>query len=479
MSVAQDKQKVFSEISALRVSSEGYPKMILSDSIDSLNEVKANGLDYLTDLLKSLVGFESLKDVVVETLTQNLDEIEDKVKLTLKDVLKNLISCSVNPKLPQEFIDNGITIGLQNVDFLDIMRISPNSEAGNLIFDDVSEQSNSSDFNTFLYSTIQDNGAYNSWGSVTSSSDILDIKFDEVGTVNNSLNIKPSSTYGSDKLVNLNNDYIDSINIFNSPKLINNIIESIFGSISVEISKDKEIIQREIQIEDIINKILDADDDEVIDDSYFSFSNDEMQDIEHRARLRRSGAKILGDCDTVPSSIPMKELTDLSDKFDALNTDLEAGKYNEKFTTIVRDGLDRLADVSAQNSNEQDKLKVKVNFIEDIIKKLMTAIVNMILSPKLILIFAINHQIIYNENFENVEDFMKKNKWLLTLVLESVRDMIVSILMAKALKEIKKLVADNLIKVQVEKFKAKKAQLLSFSGVPNELLRLVSGLTKT
>ena len=477
MSIAQDKQKVFSEISALRVSAEGYPKMILSNSIDSLNEVKANSLDYLTDLLKSLIGFDSLKDVVVETLTQNLDEIEDDVKIALKEVLKNLISCSVNPKLPQDFIDNGITISLKNIDFLDIMRIAPTSEAGNLLYYDVVAQSQSSDFNTFLYSAVQNNGAYGSWGSVTTPNDILDIKFDEVGTINNTLTIKPSSTYPSDKLVNLNNDFIDSLNIFNSPKLINNIIESIFGSISFEIKKDKKTIQQEIQIDDIINRILDADDDETIDDSYFSFSNDEIQDIEYRARLRRNGTKDIGD--DITSSIPMSELTELNNQFDALNTGLETGEYNEKFTVIVRDGLDRLADVSAQNSKEQDKSQVKLNFIEDIIKKLMTAVVNVILSPKLIIIFAINHQIIYGDGFEDVEDFMKKNKWLITLVLERVRDVIVSILMAKALKEIKKLIADNVIKVKIEKYKAKKAQLLSLTGVPNEILRKISGLTKT
>jgi hypothetical protein len=91
----------------------------------------------------------------------------------------------------------------------------------------------------------------------------------------------------------------------------------------------------------------------------------------------------------------------------------------------------------------------------------------------------LNHKIIYGEGFEDVQDFMKKNKWLLTLVLESVRDLITSILLAKALKEIKKLVADNLIKIQIEKIKANKAQLLSFTGVPLETLRKVSGLTKT
>jgi hypothetical protein len=40
--------------------------------------------------------------------------------------------------------------------------------------------------------------------------------------------------------------------------------------------------------------------------------------------------------------------------------------------------LDRLADESAINANQEDKLNVKVSFIEDILKQIMTAITNVI-----------------------------------------------------------------------------------------------------
>lgn len=480
MSIANDKRQVFSEIAALRVSTEGFPKKALSDSIKSITEQKASSIDFLTDLLKSLVGFESLKDVVVETLTQNLDEVEDTVKETLKKVLKGLVSCSVNPKIPQDFIDNGISLEVEKIDFLDIMRVAPSSKAGNLLYDDVSSQFNSTDFNTYLYEVIKDNGGVSSWGEITSDNALLDIKFNAIGPINNSILVKPSSAYAANHtLTDLNNDYIDSIKLFNSVKMVNNIIEAIFGSLSVELKKDTKTIENEIKIDDIINRVLNADCNDVIDDSYFSFSNDEVQDIEYRARMRRKGIKVLTSCGNLESKVPIDKLTLLNAEFDAINTNLSVGEYNEIFTNILRNGLDTLADASAENVREQDKLSVKINFIEDMLKKLMTAIINIVLSPKLILIFALNHQIIYGEGFEDVQDFMKKNKWLMTLVLESVRDLITSILLAKALKEIKKLVADNLIKIQIEKIKAKKAQLLSLTGVPLEKLRKISGLTKT
>jgi hypothetical protein len=480
MSIANDKRKVFSDIAALRVSTEGFPKKLLSDSIKSITEPKANSVDFLTDQLKSLVGFESLKDVVVETLTQNLDEIEDKVKTTLKKVLKGLVSCSVNPQIPQDFIDNGISLEVENIDFLDIMRVTPSSQAGKLLYDDTTNGTLSTDFNTYLNEVIKDNGGVSSWGSVTSENSLLDIKFDAIGPTNNSILVKPSAQYaGTHTLTDLNNDYIDSIKLFDSVKLVNNIIEALFGSISVELEKDKKTIENEIQIDDIINRVLDADCDDVIDDSYFSFSNDETQDIQYRARMRRKGIRVLTSCGNLESKVPMDDLTELNNEFNAINTNLSTGEYNEIFTNVLRDGLDKLADASAVDAPEQDRLSIKINFIEDMLKKLMTAIVNVVLSPKLILIFALNHQIIYGEGFDDVQDFMKKNKWLLTLVLEAVRDFITSILLAKALKEIKKLVAESMIKTQIEKIKAKKAQLLSLvAGAKTDVLRKVSGLTK-
>jgi hypothetical protein len=61
--------------------------MCQQKSKTSLNNVKSDSLSYLTDLIKSLVGFEALKETVVETLTYNLDDIELEVKLTLKRYL--------------------------------------------------------------------------------------------------------------------------------------------------------------------------------------------------------------------------------------------------------------------------------------------------------------------------------------------------------------------------------------------------------
>ena len=482
MNIYKEKKNVFGEIAALRVSAESYPKKLLN-SIPSIN-INANTLNFLLDLLKSLVGFDALNDALVETLTQNLEEIEYQVKLTLKKALKNMVSCSINPKIPDWFINEGVVLEVSKIDFLDIMRVDPTTKAGKLIYEDVASGTLSTDFNTFLYNTIQDNGGISNWGAVTTGTDILGIQFNASGATiddpNNSIIVKTSATYPSTKkLTDLNNDYIDSVTLFSSPKMINNIVDSIFGLISLEVSKDKKTIERELLINDIIDRIINSDDDVIIDDSYFSFSNEDYADIEYRANLKSIGINKVQTSEDVDSSIRIDTLVSLNDELEQLLGETPSGVLNENITTLVRNGINNLADEAAQGADEKDKLSIKFNFMENMLKKLMLAIVNVILSPKLILIFAMNHKIIHDEVFEDPEDFLRKNKWLITVVLESVRDMIIDILLAKVLKEVKKLALDNFIKTQTEKIKAKKAQLASLTGVPNEILRKISGLTKT
>jgi len=482
MDITKEKSDVFGQIAALRVSAEGYPKTVISNFTNSLPSISqaANSLNFLIDLVKALVGFEALKESLVTILTHNLDEIELDIKQALKKSLKDMVSCSVNPSIPDDFINDGITLELDKIDYLDIFKIEPTSDEGVLLYNDVSQGLNSTDFNTYLYGVVQNNGASSPWGLQTTSQEILQIKFDEQGSggsPNNTLNVKPSSYYAENKkLPDLNNDFIDSVQLFNSAKLINNIIETVFGVISVKVNKDKEQIKNEIRIEDIVNRVINTDDEIVIDDSYYRFTNEELSSINHRAELRRNGMKVVTTCGNAESSVSFDTVSQLNAQLDVLESGTTTPQLMEEISIVVRNGIDDMAEDSAENVNNQDKLTIKLSFIENMLKQLMTAIVNVILSPKLILILAVNHSIVYGETFEDTEDFMKKNGTLLADTLQTIRDSVIAILMGVVLKEIKTLVTDNIIKTQIEKVKDKAASLASLVGVPTDILRQISGI---
>ena len=78
MGIVDDKKKVFGQIGALRTLTEGFPDVTLTNSFPSLNN-DASSLDFLIDLLKSLIGFEEMKGSVVDILTYQLRDIELEV----------------------------------------------------------------------------------------------------------------------------------------------------------------------------------------------------------------------------------------------------------------------------------------------------------------------------------------------------------------------------------------------------------------
>ena len=166
MNVISKKKEVFGKIGAIKTLTEGLPKLKLSSSFSSINN-SGDVISFLTDLVKTLVGFEALVSSVIDTITHSLPRIEKEVKKALKVELKNIVSCGVNPSLPSwmKSTGPGINIQVKKIDFADILRTDPNSVAGQLIYNDITTPLiDSSDFNTFLYGVIQDDEAQQNGG---------------------------------------------------------------------------------------------------------------------------------------------------------------------------------------------------------------------------------------------------------------------------------------------------------------------------
>ena len=320
MSLINDKQEIFGQIAALKTLNDGFPSFLLSNSVPSINN-KQDALNFLVDLLKSLVGYEKLKDSIIDLLTYELDNIEIEVKKTLKLNIKKFINCNSNPKIP-DFLKHekvipsstGINLEVKKIDLIDLMHIEPTSEVGHMFYDDASSGLKSTDFNTFLYNLIQD-GNQQDWGN-NSVNPILSFKFLQNGTINNIVNVKASEYYSTtinNKSINdLNSDYIDSIKLFASDKVISNIIDSLFGTISSLIKKDIKTLTKEEEINSIIDKLINANDDQLIDDSYFEFSDLEIYNHQETASNRKNGIRKLITCNEIESTILLETLSGIT-----------------------------------------------------------------------------------------------------------------------------------------------------------------------
>jgi hypothetical protein len=474
MSVAQKKAKVFGNIAAAQTLVNNLPRLKKKNSFSSVNN-KGDVIGFLTDIIISLLGTVALINAVIDILTKSLGKIEKDIKNALKLELKSIVSCGINPSLPDflKSTGSGIVIEVKKIDFINLFKVDPNTNVGKLLYDDVTPQLvDSTEFNTFLSGVIKNDGQTFSWNN------IFDITFNSVGTAtrpNNTFTIKANSSYNTKSINDLNNDFINSLTLFNTRNLVVRIIEIIFGSISFSISKSRKQLEEEEMVNRIIDKMIDEDinQDKVIDDeTFFTFNNEEMVVIENRSSERQRGIIKIKTTETISSSVPVSSLESFSNTIEASQTEKEKKE-------ALANSLNQMADESSKNSkNRGDKYNIKLNFFISIIRNLIKVIVGIVLSPKIVMIFLINYKIVYgpSASYKNAVDFIKKNKKLFRLIIKRIAGMIIKILLAIAMKRITKLISDAVKEKAKEKIANKKTQMLSLVGVPQEVLRRIKGL---
>ena len=472
MGVLDKKRKIFGNIAAAKTLTESMPTLKLSSSFPSINN-NGDSITFLTDLIKSLIGYAALVKALVDILTYSIEEIEVEIKKALKLELKSIVSCGIDPSLPAFIKSNsttGIVIEVKKIDFLDLMKVDPTSISGKLMYDDPTAGLTSTDFNTFLYAVIQDDGNTHTWQN------IIDFKFvslDPNGiNPNNSLIIKANPSYDSKTLNDLNNNFVDSLKLFNTQGLVNKIIDTIFGSISFSLGKSRKQLEAEAKINNVVDKIVNTDEGQTISDTYFTFDNEEISKIQTEADDRKKGIIKIKASTTFDASVPESELTDF-------NSDMGTAVTTQQKKEVLTSHLDKMADNTTNNSpNPQDKQSIKLNFVQNIINTLIKAIVGVVLSPKVVLIFLVNFKIVYGPTatYGDGVDFIKKNKALFRRIIKKITTMIIKMLLVIALKRIAELVGQAQAKKQIDKAKNKIVQLLSLVGVPQEAIRVIKGL---
>jgi hypothetical protein len=466
MSVYDQKKKVMGNIAALNAITEGLPKFKPTNSFSSMNN-SGNSTDFLLDLIKSLIGYEDLKKNVIDVITVKLPEIESEIKKNLKSQLKEYTSCGVNPSIPAwlRSTGSGVNLKLSDIDFFQITKTDPKSPFGFLIYNDYQSGLNSTDFNTFLYSNIEQNksdftpngGVVSPWGLSTIGANIIDLKFSPVGTPttgilgsttnNNIVKITTNSNFDNKTLAEFNEAFVDSIYLFGSPnnydstKIINAIVDNLFGTISVQVGKTPKQLKKEAEINEVLKCILNSDDNEVIDDNYFKFDNEQLTNIEIEVNNKKLGIKVLETCGDLIANVPINELVDSNNLFTATTTNqLSTLSLSEAKVQAISESIDKIAAAQASNASTIDIPTVKYNFILDLIKNLTQSIINIVLSPRLVTLFAVNFKILYGQAsiYDGPIDFIKKNKNLIVSISKSILETVIKMLLTLALKYISK-----------------------------------------
>lgn len=260
-------------------------------------------------------------------------------------------------------------------------------------------------------------------------------------------------------IYHFNADYLKSIKIFNWKTIIMNMLYELNGispvpDIRINISLSDEIIDARLSTL-ILNTII-ADDKEV-DDSFYSFSNEDYIDAIRRMELLKYGAKDYKTASTTAIQNPANSA------LDAMNSVSTAATKNDITTTIQRqlynvEGTSGSTGVT--NTTLSASLLMETNFIHELLFAIIKPFVRALLSPQVMLLFIINLDTMGLINIQEigesadmmvVSDFIfRKISGIIKKMIIFIKNKIIKYLFELAKKLIKDLIDKVIIMILLE-----------------------------
>lgn len=260
-----------------------------------------------------------------------------------------------------------------------------------------------------------------------------------------------------------NYDYIYSLKLFDTKTLITNIVNSLLGfSMTGYFSKTRSVIAGSVG--NIVEQIMNSEDD-VITDDYFTFSNEEYNELLEKADIAYNGQYKSNNENGSLINLDNDEI------FDIINSIDDEAEYVPQETRIAN-VFKEISVTMAKNPevSEDTKFGFGIDIIHKLIKQTVTEIVMQVLSPKVMILYAINKSIMGDINYdkykENYIDFILKNfKNVIVPIIKSVNDKIGELLVELLKKKLMPLLTEFTKKIAIE-------QAVSYSI-------LISNLVKT
>ena len=489
-----DKTKnMLSSIGAMQTLVENFPMSLIS--FGDLNF--AASFDVLSILFKMLgTDRQEIIDLVTDWLcggnikedsegTGVIAQIEEVVKVALEANIINILNCSTNPVISNNLLDSymdlntekigeGIEFNLSEIDFTGVLNKNPFNEKEKYAYFDVNENDytpntiyKSKDFNAFLWYIINKSDKSQTtertwdnryrakiWGEGNGKhKEIVKLTYvdeDYPDTDKIRVHLCGSNYFKTRKvkvgkfeqfynrtIFEFNHEFLTSIKLFDAKVIISEIVNGLLGegnsTVNIGFSINEEIIQGKIQ--QIIKNVISADDTE-INDCFFSFSNDEYNEmLEKSEQNRYNMININGEfIETNPTEIlsSLSEITTTS----TLHDD----------KTIIQNTITDITASPAQDPSATISGNIQYDWQFELLRMLAYPFVRPLFSPKVIFLLLVNKKIM--GSIEDV-DFNKIN--LDTFVEEILNGIFVII--KDIIIQLKNMLIEMLMKYVLEKLR--------------------------
>lgn len=244
-----------------------------------------------------------------------------------------------------------------------------------------------------------------------------------------------------------NYDYVMSIKLFDAKVLAHSLMESVLNmNMGISVGLGVRHQEGTETIKEIIKNILESDDSE-INDCYYTFDNSKYDALLRKAEEKRARQEKFGN---------VTHETGLFTKVEDILNEYDANAELHEQVDVLHRAITQASVTVSEGVPDSDKFDVEFNFIFDLIEALTTAIVNGILSPKVLMLLEINQKIMGGtwEKF-TMKDLLEALRVIIMAIVKEIRDMVIQELLKlvlKALEPIIQMLASILLREQLENY---------------------------
>lgn len=460
-SATDEVSKTLGNIASMQTLTERYPVLQSAAGL-LMAEWSGDAYSEMLIILKLLgIGKDKLVRWISELLADKdgdgfLAAIEIAVKTGMMAAMKSMYTnCSVDPFIPDMLMDKvvyddgqtytgmGIEVNLDTVNLNGALSLSPTSEDGNPFYFDIQktpdEQWKSTDMDAYIWylvnrmrrPALDDMDCWDNRGkyyrNMKKEKDFRDrffiagekrkkilrmeyVERSESTYANNILKVHIcGDTYGKRKsfgfnhtIFEFNYDYISSLRLFDAKTLTARIIDGVFGitsNLAVSATLNERKIEAEVRT--IVSKIMkDVTSDTDNSDTYFKFTNDEMDAMQAEAEARYNGqySPALGTYDR-PNyneiNASLRSIDDTDTITEAmLKIENTLNLASSSCSDYTPDTDESFGDFVADFRKRDFVTEVKI--VESFMTELMTQMALICFSPKVMILYTINAAMAHN-----------------------------------------------------------------------------------
>jgi hypothetical protein len=445
-------------------------------SLPSLRTPKDDPFDFLMDLLGTIRGKKTAVQEVLNSVLGSIDTINQKLKEGLKKVLIKSFFCDNNFIIQPKYTNgtNDIEFNISSIDYFFLLKTSP--------LDDVSgayEIDNG--LNKFIYNTLNGSAGSTSWGDI-----LTNINFNQTTQI---LSFRLNPKYSNQPVSVFLDDFVNSITIIDKE-----FFKTLF---SVSQKPNKELQKRLQFLNNLVNDVRNACSSSLNDVGNNQIEKDAIL-IDLLNNKGRSLSEILNEkiskyndfdtlsedftnkidqilCQPVETTITNEIILDaysqITDEINQLNSILN------NIENVLNNSYQENTNQSGGNLINEDPTSLptlNINFKLNIIQKIPNNIARLLLSPKVIIIFAILTELSDNEWNESFNSFLSNYSKYLFDIIKTIVSLIYERIYSLVADNIWLIIQGLILEIVGERTRAKISIILSLLNLFDKFKGVIS-----